>query len=153
MDSPLSGIRVVEVAHFVAVPAAGALLADLGADVVKVELPGGEIYRHGRPRLSGYDSDFSENPPFHMDNKGKRSLALDLSRIEAREALLRLIDRAEIFITNLLPSRRVKFGLDHDDARRGRPAVDAAPRRGRSRRRREPRVRPARRAAPARRQR
>jgi crotonobetainyl-CoA:carnitine CoA-transferase CaiB-like acyl-CoA transferase len=114
MDSPLSGIRVVEVAHFVAVPAAGALLADLGADVVKVELPGGEIYRHGRPRLSGYDSDFSENPPFHMDNKGKRSLALDLSRIEAREALLRLIDRAEIFITNLLPARRVKFGLDHD---------------------------------------
>jgi crotonobetainyl-CoA:carnitine CoA-transferase CaiB-like acyl-CoA transferase len=114
MDSPLSGVRVVEVAHFVAVPAAGALLADLGADVVKVELPGGEIYRHGRPRLSGYDSDFSENPPFHMDNKGKRSLALDLSRNEAREALLRLIDHAEIFITNLLPARRVNFGLDHD---------------------------------------
>ena len=49
MDAPLAGVRVVEVAHFVAVPAAGALLADLGADVVKIELPSGEIYRHGRP--------------------------------------------------------------------------------------------------------
>ena len=79
MDLPLSGVRVIEVAHYVAVPAAGALLADLGADVVKIELPGGEIYRHGRPSMAGYDSDFPENPPFHMDNKGKRSLALDLS--------------------------------------------------------------------------
>ena len=75
MDAPLSGVRVVEVAHFVAVPAAGALLADLGADVVKVERPGGEIYRHGRPRFSGDYNDFPESPPFHMDNRGKRSLA------------------------------------------------------------------------------
>jgi crotonobetainyl-CoA:carnitine CoA-transferase CaiB-like acyl-CoA transferase len=102
------------VAHYVAVPAAGALLADLGADVVKVEVPGGEIYRHGRPRLAGYDSDFPENPPFHMDNRGKRSIALDLTRADAREALRRLVERAEIFITNLLPARRRKFGLDHE---------------------------------------
>ena len=114
MDAPLAGVRVVEVAHFVAVPAAGALLADLGADVLKVEIPKGEIYRHGRPRFSGYDCDFSESPPFQMDNKGKRSIALDLTNPEARKALLRLIDGAEIFITNLLPARRVKFGLDHE---------------------------------------
>ncbi|MEE8474905.1 MAG: CoA transferase [Myxococcota bacterium] len=114
MDAPLAGVRVVEVAHFVAVPAAGALLADLGADVIKVEIPNGEIYRHGRPQFSGYDCDFPESPPFQMDNKGKRSIALDLTRAEAREALLRLIDGAEIFITNLLPARRVKFGLDHE---------------------------------------
>jgi crotonobetainyl-CoA:carnitine CoA-transferase CaiB-like acyl-CoA transferase len=102
------------VASFVAVPAAGALLADLGADVVKVELPRGEVYRHGRPSLAGYESDFPENPAFHMDNKGKRSLVLDLKREESREALLRLIDQAEIFITNLLPARRKKFGLDQE---------------------------------------
>jgi crotonobetainyl-CoA:carnitine CoA-transferase CaiB-like acyl-CoA transferase len=77
LELPLADFRVVEVAHFVAVPAAGALLADLGADVVKVELPWGEVYRKGTPRISGYDSDFPENPPFHMDNRGKRSLALD----------------------------------------------------------------------------
>ena len=75
MEAPLAGIRVVEVAHYVAVPAAGTVLADLGADIVKVELPSGEVYRHGRPSISGYECEFPENPPFHMDNRGKRSLA------------------------------------------------------------------------------
>ena len=86
-SAPLADIRVVEVAHYVAVPAAGAVLADLGADVVKVELPIGEIYRRGRPSFAGYDSDFPENPPFHMDNRGNRSLALDLTRADAHDIL------------------------------------------------------------------
>jgi crotonobetainyl-CoA:carnitine CoA-transferase CaiB-like acyl-CoA transferase len=115
MPLPLSGVRVVEVANYVAVPAAGSLLADLGAEVVKIETPPrGEIYRRSRPRYAGYDCDFDENPPFHMDNRGKRSLMLDLKRPEARDALLRLVDRAEIVVTNLLPARRRKFGLDHE---------------------------------------
>ena len=114
MQRPLDGVRVVEVANYVAVPAAGALLADLGAEVVKVEVPRGELYRRTRPKYAGYTTDFSENPPFHMDNRGKRSLAMDLTRPEARDAVARLIARAEIFITNLLPSRRRKFGLDHE---------------------------------------
>jgi crotonobetainyl-CoA:carnitine CoA-transferase CaiB-like acyl-CoA transferase len=114
MRLPLEGIRVVEVAHYVAVPAAGALLADLGADVVKVELPPrGEIYRRSRPRYAGYDCDFPENPPFHMDNRGKRSIMLDLTRPEALAALLRLVERADVFLTNLLPGRRRRYGLDH----------------------------------------
>jgi crotonobetainyl-CoA:carnitine CoA-transferase CaiB-like acyl-CoA transferase len=115
MDAPLAGVRVVEVAHYVAVPAAGALLADLGADVIKVELPPrGEIYRRTRPKFAGYESDFPENPPFHMDNRGKRSIVLDLTRVEARDALLRLLDGADVLLTNLLPGRRVKYGLDHE---------------------------------------
>jgi crotonobetainyl-CoA:carnitine CoA-transferase CaiB-like acyl-CoA transferase len=115
MQLPLEGVRVVEVATFVAVPAAGAMLADLGADVIKVEVPPrGEIYRRGRLRYVGYtDCDFSEHPPFQMDNRGKRSVVLDLTRSEAREALLLMVDRAEILITNLLPARRKKYGLDH----------------------------------------
>jgi len=127
MDAPLAGIRVVEVASYVAVPAAGALLADMGADVVKVEIPRGEIYRYGRPKFSGYQSDFPESPGFQMDNKGKRSIGLDLTRPEARDALLRIIDRAEIFITNLLPARRKKYGLDHESllARQPRLLVGA----------------------------
>jgi crotonobetainyl-CoA:carnitine CoA-transferase CaiB-like acyl-CoA transferase len=123
MDAPLAGVRVVELASYVAVPAAGALLADMGADVVKVEVPRGEIYRHGRPKFSGYASDFPESPPFHMDNKGKRSLTLDLARPEARDAALRLIDRAEIFITNMLPGRRKKYGLDHESLLARRPRL------------------------------
>lgn len=112
---PLAGIRVVEVAHFVAVPAAGTLLADLGAEVIKIELPPkGEMYRRSRPKYGGYDSEFPENPAFHMDNRGKRSVVLDLTQPESRAALLRLIDTADVFLTNLLPRRRVKYGLDHE---------------------------------------
>jgi len=114
MRAPLEGVRVIEVASFVAVPAAGTLLADLGADVVKVEVPAGELYRHVRPRFFGHQSDFPENPPFHMDNRGKRSIGLDLTRPEAQEAVRRMADRAEIFLTNLLPARRRKYGLDHE---------------------------------------
>lgn len=114
MALPLEGFRVVEAASFVAVPAAGALLADLGADVVKIEIPRGEIYRRTRPKYAGYATEFPENPPFHMDNRGKRSIVLDLQRPEARDALLRMIDHAEIFLTNLLPGRRKKYGLDHE---------------------------------------
>ena len=113
MNTPLEGVRVVEVAHYVAVPAAGAMLADLGADVIKVEIPQGEVYRHGRLKYFGYESEFPEYPAFHMDNRGKRSIALDLTRPEALAALHRLVERAEIFITNMLPARRERFALDH----------------------------------------
>jgi crotonobetainyl-CoA:carnitine CoA-transferase CaiB-like acyl-CoA transferase len=114
MSGPLSDVRVVEVASFVAVPAAGALLADLGARVTKVEVPGGEIYRKGRPRFQGFDSDFPESPAFQMDNRGKRSMTLDLARPAARDALLRVVDEADVFLTNLLPARRRRYGLDHE---------------------------------------
>ena len=127
MKTPLEGIRVVEVAHYVAVPAAGAWLADLGADVVKVEVPPrGELYRRSKPRYGGYQSDFPENPAFHMDNRGKRSIALDLTRSEHRDALLRLVDRADVFLTNLLPGRRTKYGLDHASLLRRKPGLVVA---------------------------
>ncbi len=115
MNAPLEGIRVVEVAHYVAVPAAGALLADLGAEVIKVEMPPtGEIYRRTRLKYAGYKSDFPEYPAFQMENRGKRSIVLDLTKPRAREALLRVAERADILITTLLPARRKKYGLDHE---------------------------------------
>lgn len=111
---PLSDLRVVEVASFVAVPAAGGMLADLGAEVIKVEVPQGEIYRKGRPKFMGLDSEFPESPAFQMDNRAKRSVTLDLTRPAAREALLRVIDGADVVLTNLLPERRARYGLDHE---------------------------------------
>jgi formyl-CoA transferase len=120
---PLRDLRVIEVASFVAVPAAGAMLADLGAHVIKVETPAGEIYRKGRPRFQGFDSDFPESPAFQMDNRGKRSMALDLTRSEARDALLRVIDTADVMITNLLPERRRKYGLDHESLHARKPSL------------------------------
>jgi len=126
MTAPLAGIRVVEIASFVAAPAAGALLADLGAEVVKVEVPRGEIYRYSTPRTGGYKSDFPEAPHFQMDNRGKRSLVLDVTRPAARDALARVIARADVVLTNLLPQRQQKYGLDAKTLRAGRPQLICA---------------------------
>lgn len=126
MSAPLAGIKVVEIASFVAVPAAGALLADMGADVIKVEVPWGEIYRHTTPRLAGFDHDFAAGPPFQMDNRGKRSLALDLALPQAVEALGQVIEGADIVITNVLPARLVKYGLDPETLRAKRPELIVA---------------------------
>ncbi len=123
MLAPLEGIRVVEIANWVAAPSAGALLADLGAEVIKVEVPRGEIYRWAFPRVMGFDSDFLEAPHFQMDNRGKRSLALDLAKPEARRALLRVIDTADVVLTNMLPQRLEKFGLDAATLRAQRPEL------------------------------
>jgi len=123
MAAPLEGVRVVEIASFVAAPACGALLADMGAEVIKVEVPWGEIYRHTRPKLAGYDSDFPGAPHFHMDNRGKRSLALDLALPQAVEALARVVDRADVVLTNLLPERQAKYGLDPETLHARRPGL------------------------------
>ena len=123
MAAPLAGIRVVEIASFVAAPSAGALLADLGAEVIKVEVPEGELYRHTRPRMNGFSADIDLSPAFEMDNRGKRSLALDLTRPEALEALQAVIDRADVVLTNLLPGRQRRFGLDAATLRARKPAL------------------------------
>ncbi len=123
MSAPLAGLRVVELASFVAAPAAGALLADLGAEVIKVEVPWGEIYRHSLPRFAGYHSDFALAPHFHMDNRGKRSVALDLALPEAVAALKLLVDRADVLLTNMLPGRLARLGLDPDALRERRPQL------------------------------
>jgi len=124
--APLEGIKVVEIASFVAVPAAGALLADMGAEVIKVEVPWGEIYRHWTPRFARFDHDFPAGPPFQMDNRGKRSLALDLALPQAAEALARVIETADVVITNVLPARLEKYGLDPDTLRANRPELIVA---------------------------
>ncbi|MDP6540573.1 MAG: CoA transferase [Planctomycetota bacterium] len=126
MTAPLAGIKVVEIASFVAAPAGGALLADLGAEVIKVEVAGGETLRHARPGVLGWKSDFSESPHFHMDNRGKRSLVLDIQEPTAREALLRVIDGADVVLTNMLPGRLLKYGLDPDLLRSTRPRLIVA---------------------------
>jgi crotonobetainyl-CoA:carnitine CoA-transferase CaiB-like acyl-CoA transferase len=124
MAAPLEGIRVLEIASYVAVPAAAALLADFGAEVIKVEVPEGEVYRKATPRTSGFwGHPFPEGPPFQMDNHGKRSLALDLTHEPARAALRTLIGRSDILLTNMLPGRLRRFGLDPETLRREQPGL------------------------------
>ncbi len=123
MKGPLDGIRVLEIANYIAVPAAASLLAELGADVVKVEVPWGEVYRHATPYRNGYTHEIDLGLAFEMDNRGKRSVALDLALPQSQEVLAKLIDRSDIVMTNVLPGRLAKFGLDAETLRAERPEL------------------------------
>ncbi len=111
MTGPLEGIRVVEVGVWVAGPAAGAILADWGADVVKVEPPDGDPARTFQRMLGG---DLPSNPPFELDNRNKRSVVLDLATTGGREAVTALVDTADVFVTNVRRPALARMGLDSD---------------------------------------
>jgi crotonobetainyl-CoA:carnitine CoA-transferase CaiB-like acyl-CoA transferase len=98
---PLEGVRVVELGVVIAGPATAAILADWGADVVKVEPPDGDPQRGN-----------TEPAYFRLDNRGKRSVALDLRTADGRAVLDALLRRADVFVTNLRPSALARLGLD-----------------------------------------
>ena len=116
---PLAGMRVLELAQIMAGPTCGALLADLGADVIKVEkLPGGDDARGYRePRVNGVSA------PFLMLNRNKRGLALDLKRPEGRAILLRLVGRADVLIENYRRGTMERLGLGYDTLAGANPAT------------------------------
>ncbi|HEY3877058.1 MAG TPA: CoA transferase [Trebonia sp.] len=106
---PLQGITVVELAHWMAAPAAGGVLADWGADVIKVEPHGGEPMRHIWGS-AGANPD-APNGGFTSANRGKRSVELDVRSPAGRAALDRLLDRADVLLSNLRPSALERLGL------------------------------------------
>jgi crotonobetainyl-CoA:carnitine CoA-transferase CaiB-like acyl-CoA transferase len=109
MTKPLAGVRVVELGVWVAGPGAGGLLAEWGADVIKVEPPEGDPMRHLFQLTAGHGQ--PEVPPFDLDNRGKRSVALDLRTPEGRTTMLRLVATADVFLTNLRPDAVERLGL------------------------------------------
>jgi len=109
MTSPCDGLKVVEVANWVAGPAACAIFRDMGAEVLKVEPPEGDALRAFKMRNLGFDTDL--NTAFELDNRGKRSLVLDLEKPAARGVMARLVRDADVFLTNLTQPRREKYGL------------------------------------------
>ena len=110
---PLAGIRVLDVATFIAAPVAATILADYGADVIKVEATdGGDPNRH--IYLNPAYPDHDVNYPWHLDSRGKRSLAIDLKNTEAREAFEDLIASADILITNFSKAVRKRLCLDYE---------------------------------------
>ena len=123
MPAPLDGIRVLEVANWLAVPAAAALMADLGADVIKVEPPDGDIFRALVLRSLGYDYEFATNYAFELDNRGKRSMTVALDKPAGCGLVRRMSLDVDIFITNLVQERRVKYGLTYDDVHAANPGV------------------------------
>jgi crotonobetainyl-CoA:carnitine CoA-transferase CaiB-like acyl-CoA transferase len=106
---PLHGVRVVELGVWVAGPGAGGLLAEWGADVIKVEPPSGDPMRQLFALTAGHGQ--PEVPPFDLDNRGKRSVVLDLRSPEGRDAMGRLVDTADVFLTNLRPDAVERLGL------------------------------------------
>lgn len=113
MPSPLSGITVIEAANYVAAPSAGGLMADLGANVIKVEPPGGEVMRGVIP--TGAPGNMPFNFLFELENRGKKSITIALDAPGGPGLLLRLLESADVFLTNLLPSRLRRFGLTPAD--------------------------------------
>ncbi|MFD5759087.1 CaiB/BaiF CoA transferase family protein [Streptomyces sp. NPDC127044] len=120
---PLEGIRVLEVAMYGFVPSAGAVLADWGADVIKVEHavtgdPQRGLRQTGTLRVEG-----DPNPNVEHANRGKRSLGLDMTRPEGKEVLYDLARRSDVFLTSFLPGHRRRFGIDVDDIRAVNPRI------------------------------
>jgi crotonobetainyl-CoA:carnitine CoA-transferase CaiB-like acyl-CoA transferase len=112
MTTPLDDIRVIEVDNWMAAPSAGAVLADLGADVVKVEPLGGDPMR-GMGRPPKIDTDLAQHDfQFDVDNRGKRSIAVALDTDKGADVVRHLCRTADVFLCNLLPRRQHRFGLD-----------------------------------------
>jgi crotonobetainyl-CoA:carnitine CoA-transferase CaiB-like acyl-CoA transferase len=112
VTKPLDDITVIEIDNWMAAPSAGAILADLGAKVIKIEpLTGDPMRDMGRPaKIEGDIKDYDFQ--FDVDNRGKQSILLDLTKDEALEIVKKLCATSEIFMCNLLAKRQEKFGLD-----------------------------------------
>lgn len=121
LPGPLAGVRVLEATTMWAGPLAGCMLADFGADVIKVEMPGGEVVRRLPPMLPGTD------PPVGFMqatvNRGKRSLVLDLRRPEGQDVFRRLAARADVVIENFRPGVMDRYGLGYAGVRAVKPDV------------------------------
>jgi crotonobetainyl-CoA:carnitine CoA-transferase CaiB-like acyl-CoA transferase len=118
MFGPLDGYRIVDLTSMISGPLATMILADQGADVIKVENPdGGDHTRAANNRRNGFSASFLNN------NRNKRSVALDLKHPAAREALLRLIATADVFIQNFRPGVAERMGLGEDAVRAVAPNI------------------------------
>ncbi len=123
MQDVLTGIRVVEVASWTFVPISGAVLAEWGADVIKVEHPASGDPQRGLISSGLVPGGDGVNFMFEIPNRGKRSVGLDVSTDDGRELLYRLVATADVFVTNYLPDVRQRLRIDVDDIRARNPNV------------------------------
>ncbi|MBZ9748752.1 CoA transferase [Mesorhizobium sp. CO1-1-7] len=124
-EPPLKGVRVVELARILAGPWAGQLLADLGADVIKVESPDGgdDTRKWGPPFVMSHDGENLSAAYYHSCNRGKRSIAIDFSTPEGAETVRRLVATADVLIENFKLGGLKKYGLDHGSLKEINPRL------------------------------
>lgn len=115
MFKPMQGVRVLEVAQFTFVPAAGAILADWGAEVIKVEHPVRGDTQRGFINMGGFQLDPDRHPLIEHPNRGKKSVGIDVSTAGGQQVLHELAKTADVFLTNYLPAQRQrnKFDVEH----------------------------------------
>jgi crotonobetainyl-CoA:carnitine CoA-transferase CaiB-like acyl-CoA transferase len=123
MTKVMQGVRVLEVAQFTFVPAAGAILADWGADVIKVEHPVRGDAQRGFLNMGGVTLDPLRHTLIEHPNRGKRSIGIDLSTPEGQEVLYELAKTADVFLTNYLPQHRQKNKFDIEHIRAANPDI------------------------------
>lgn len=122
VNRPLEGVKVVELATFIAVPAAGRFLADMGADVVKIESAKGDNLRYTAPS-EGRPLDQDENTSFDLENANKKAITLDVRGPEGKEILFKLLDEADIFLTNWRPQALARQNLGYEDLKEKFPSL------------------------------
>lgn len=116
----LEGIRVVEYATYMAAPGAGCILRDWGADVIKIEPPGGDPIRLFFRTIG---TDYPDNPVFDFDNRGKQSIIIDTSKEEGQALIRELVKDADVFLTNVRPGGLARSGLDYDSLKQLNPKL------------------------------
>src|SRR3979409_1829536 len=120
-DNIFSGLKVVDFASFIAGPSAAVILSDFGADVIKVESPVGDLWRHGHqipPQPQAKDA-----YPWHLANRNKRGITLDLKSPSAQPVLEKLVKWADVFIVNTPHPARQKLRLEYDAAGQWNPQL------------------------------
>ena len=113
MSKPLEGVKVVELATFIAASTSGRFMADLGADVIKIESAKGDPLRYTAPS-EGRPLDMYENTTWDLENGNKRCISLDMRNPEAKEAFFKLLDTADVLITNWRVQALERAGLDYE---------------------------------------
>jgi len=123
MARPMDGVRVIEIAEYVYVPSAGAVLAEWGADVIKVERPAGGDPLRGWVRQGVVTGAAAQIITVEQSNRNKRSIGLDLSTPDGQAILLRLVDDADVFLTSLLTDTRRQLAIDVREIQERNPRV------------------------------
>lgn len=123
MTQVMKGVRVLEVAQYTFVPAAGAILADWGADVLKIEHPERGDNQRGFVNMGGVRVNPRRSPFVEHPNRGKRSVGVDISRLEGMEIIYELAKHSDVFLTNYRPSQRQRMKFDIEHIRAANPNI------------------------------